>query len=121
MGIPAGNWKLEPARFSETAEQIYCAARCKNAEDCHWSNTRRENMKICIVIRDTETLYFLSLKSTALIFRLCGGGSSSEQIVACMGETRNTTGFLWGNLKERNSFEELCLDGRIALKYILIV
>jgi len=44
MGIPAGNWKLEPARFSETAEQIYWPARCKNAEDCHWSNTRRENL-----------------------------------------------------------------------------
>ena len=44
MGIPAGNWKLESARSSETAEQIYCPARCKNAEDCHWSNTRRENL-----------------------------------------------------------------------------
>ena len=27
--------------------------------------------------------------------------------MACMGVTRNTAGFLWGNLKERNSFEEL--------------
>jgi hypothetical protein len=41
--------------------------------------------------------------------------------VACMGETRNTTGFLWGNLKERNSIEELCLGGRITLKCILTV
>ena len=78
-------------------------------------------VKTCIVIRDTETLYFLSRKSIALIFRLCGRGSSSQQIVACIGETRNTTGFLWGNLKERNSFEELCLYGRIALKCILLV
>jgi hypothetical protein len=46
MGIPAGNWKLEPARFSEMEEQFYCPARCKNAEDRHWSNTRRENLKI---------------------------------------------------------------------------
>jgi len=44
-----------------------------------------------------------------------------EDIVACMAETRNTTGVLWGNLKERNSFEELCLDGRIALICIVIV
>lgn len=44
MGIPAGNWKLGPARFSETAEQIYCPARCKNTVDCHWSNTRREDL-----------------------------------------------------------------------------
>jgi hypothetical protein len=70
MGVPAGNWKLEPARFSETAEQIYGPARCKNVEDCHWSNTRRENLKPSIVIRDTETLYFLSLKSTVLIISL---------------------------------------------------
>jgi len=66
MGVLAGNWKLEPARFSETAEQIYCPARYKNVEDCHWSNTRRENLKPCIVIRAAETLYFLSLKSTVL-------------------------------------------------------
>jgi len=84
MGIPAGNWKLEPARFSETAEQIYCPARCKNAEDCHWSNTRRENLKTCIVTRDTETLYLYALKSTVLIFRLCGRGS------------RNILWLVWG-------------------------
>jgi hypothetical protein len=55
MGVPAVNWKLEPARFSETVEQIYCPARYKNVEEFHWSNTRRENVKPCIVIRDTET------------------------------------------------------------------
>jgi hypothetical protein len=59
MGILPGNWKLEPARFSETAEQVYYPARCKNAEDRHLSNTRRENLKAYIVPRYTETFYFL--------------------------------------------------------------
>jgi len=106
MGIPAGNWKLESARFSETAEQIYCPAHVRTPRTVIGATPV---VKTCIVTGDTET-YLLSLKSTALIFGLCGRGSSSQQIVACMGETRNTTGFLWGNLKERNSFEELWLD-----------
>jgi len=33
-----------------------------------------------------------------------------------MVEKRNTTGFLWENLKERNSLEELGIDGPIILK-----
>jgi hypothetical protein len=62
MGIPAGNWKLEPARFSETAEQIYYPSRYKNVEDRHLSNTCRENLKAYIVISDTKALYLLILQ-----------------------------------------------------------
>jgi hypothetical protein len=29
------------------------------------------------------------------------------------------TGFWWGKLKERDHLEELCIDGRIPLKWIL--
>jgi hypothetical protein len=36
--------------------------------------------------------------------------------VAYMVEKRNTSGFLWENLKERNSLEELGIDGPIILK-----
>jgi len=36
--------------------------------------------------------------------------------VAHMVEKRNTSGFLWENLKERYSLEELGIDGLIVLK-----
>jgi hypothetical protein len=36
--------------------------------------------------------------------------------VAYMAEKRNTSGFLWENLKERDSLEELVIDEPIILK-----
>jgi hypothetical protein len=35
-----------------------------------------------------------------------------------MGERRGTTGFLWGNLGERDHLEELSTDWSIILKWI---
>jgi len=36
-----------------------------------------------------------------------------------MGEREGTAGFWWGNLRERNPFEDLGIEGRIILKLIL--
>jgi hypothetical protein len=36
-----------------------------------------------------------------------------------MGRTKIYTGFWWGNLKERYHLKDLCLDGRIILKWAL--
>jgi len=35
-----------------------------------------------------------------------------------MGEKRNVYRFWWGNCKERDKLEDLCLDGKIGLKKI---
>jgi hypothetical protein len=39
--------------------------------------------------------------------------------VARMRENRNTYRFGWGNLKERDYFEDVGVDGRTILKWIL--
>jgi hypothetical protein len=36
----------------------------------------------------------------------------------CVGERRLRPGFWWVNLKERDNLEDVCLDGRIILKWI---
>ena len=38
--------------------------------------------------------------------------------VACMRRGEAYTGFWWGNLRERDHFENLGLEGRIILRYI---
>jgi hypothetical protein len=38
--------------------------------------------------------------------------------VACMGRGEVYTGFLWGNLRERNHLEDPGVDGRIILRWI---
>ena len=39
--------------------------------------------------------------------------------VACMGARRGVCRVLWGNLRERDSFEDPGVDGRIILRWIL--
>ena len=38
--------------------------------------------------------------------------------VACMGRRKASTGFRWGNLRERDHFGDLGVDGRIILRWI---
>jgi hypothetical protein len=39
--------------------------------------------------------------------------------VACKETEKVHTGFLWGNPRERDGLENLCVDGRIILKWTL--
>jgi hypothetical protein len=38
--------------------------------------------------------------------------------VACIGRVDVYTGFLWGNLRERDHLEDTDVDGRIILRWI---
>jgi hypothetical protein len=38
--------------------------------------------------------------------------------LARVGERKVRTGFWWGNSRERDHFEDLCVDGRVILKQI---
>jgi len=38
--------------------------------------------------------------------------------VACMGRGEVYTGFWWGNLRERDHFEDPHVDGRVILRFI---
>jgi len=42
-----------------------------------------------------------------------------EGHVAGMGDRRGAAGFWWGNLRERGHLEDLGVDGRKILKWIL--
>jgi hypothetical protein len=61
---------------------------CTNAEDCHWSNTDREDLKTCIVIGDTGTCTFYRSNQLSLYF-----GYVAEEAV------HNELWHVWGDEK----------------------
>jgi hypothetical protein len=67
--------------------------------------------------RHKEELYDLYCSSNIILLiksrRMIWAGH-----VECKGERRGAAEFWWGDLRERDEFERLCVDGRTILKLI---